>query len=64
MKTTQTMHYSLAALLGSVLLEQKKFAEAESLSASGSDDLKQRAATIPTDMKPRLRETFQRVAQL
>ena len=56
--------FNTRSVLGGSLLGQKRYAEAEPLLLSGYDGMKQRAASIPTDGKVRLKEALQRLAQL
>ncbi len=56
--------FSSLSLLGSSLLMQEKYLEAEPLLISGYEGLKKRESRIPHDRKPRLRATIQRLVQL
>ena len=56
--------FNARGLLGGALLGQKKYAEAEPLLLSGYEGMKQREDKIPTEGKPRLKETLQRLVQL
>jgi hypothetical protein len=51
-------------VLGSVLLAQKKYAEAEPLLVSGYEGLRDRIAKVPAFDKPRLKDAVQRLMQL
>ncbi len=55
---------SARSLLGSVLLVEKKYAEAEPLLLSGYEGLNQHAAQIPAEAKAGLKEALQRLVQL
>jgi serine/threonine protein kinase len=56
--------FNIRSLLGSSLLGQKKYAEAESLLLSGYAGMKEREKTIPPQEKVRLPEAAERLAQL
>jgi hypothetical protein len=51
-------------MLGGALNGQKKRAEAEPLMVQGYEGMKQRAAQIPLNGKPRLAEALERLVQL
>ena len=51
------------SLLGSSLLEQKKYAEAEPPLRSGYEGLRERQKSLPSDCKPRLKESAQRLVR-
>jgi tetratricopeptide (TPR) repeat protein len=56
--------FNARSMLGGVLVEQKKYADAEPLLLSGYEGLKQREDKIPTGSKARLQESLQRLVQL
>jgi len=56
--------FNARSLLGGSLLGQKKHAEAEPLLLAAYEGMKQREARIPTNGRPRLKETLQRLVQL
>jgi tetratricopeptide (TPR) repeat protein len=56
--------FSARSMLAGALLGQKKYTEAEPLLLSGYEGMKQREDKIPTEGKPRLKETLQRLVQL
>jgi hypothetical protein len=56
--------FNAKSVLGGSLLGQKKYTEAEPLLVSGYEGMKQRETSIPTEGKPRLSETLQRLVQL
>jgi serine/threonine protein kinase len=56
--------FNSQSLLGGVLLAQRKYTEAEPLLVKGYEGMKQRAAKIPPQGKPRLTEALQRLVQL
>jgi hypothetical protein len=55
--------FNARSRLGGLLLEQKKYAEAEPLLVSGYEGLKQREASIPANGKKRLTEAVERLVQ-
>ena len=55
--------FNARSRLGGLLLEQKRYAEAEPLLVSGYEGLKQREASIPANVKKRLREAVERLVQ-
>jgi tetratricopeptide (TPR) repeat protein len=56
--------YEARGTLGSCLVHQKRYAEAEPLLLSGCDGLKQHAAEIPDGWKPRANADLQQLVQL
>jgi tetratricopeptide (TPR) repeat protein len=56
--------FNARSLLGGILLGQKKYAEAEPLLLAAYQGMKQREARIPTNGRPRLKETLQRLVQI
>ena len=56
--------FSTRMQLGAALLGQEKYAEAEPLLLEGCEGLQQRAAKIPPQARPRLREALERLVQL
>jgi tetratricopeptide (TPR) repeat protein len=56
--------FNARSLLGGSLLGQKKHAEAEPLLLAAYEGMKQHEARIPTNGRPRLKETLQRLVQL
>src|SRR5262249_26523407 len=56
--------FNARCMLGGVLLEQKKYADAEPLLSSGYKGLKQREDKLPAYCKVRLREILQSLVQL
>jgi tetratricopeptide (TPR) repeat protein len=56
--------FDARARLGSILLAQKRYADAEPLLLAGYDGLKQRQESIPANSKRRLKETAAHLAQL
>ena len=58
------LQWLLRAVLGGILLGQKKYAEAEPLLLAGYAGMKQREAKIPLPGKARLPEAVERLVQL
>jgi serine/threonine protein kinase len=58
------LRYGAMSALGSALLGQKKYQEAEPLLLKGYEGLKQRQAQLPASARPRLTEALQRLVQL
>jgi serine/threonine protein kinase len=56
--------FALRSEVGAALLGQKKYAEAEPLLLAGYQGMKQREATDPLQVKPRLPEALERLVQL
>jgi serine/threonine protein kinase/tetratricopeptide (TPR) repeat protein len=56
--------FNTRSLLGTCLLGQKQYVEAESLLVSGYEGLKQREDKIPAEGRPRLKEILQRLVEL
>ena len=56
--------FTARSMLGEALNGQKKRAEAEPLLVQGYEGMKQRAAKIPKEVKPRLAEALERLVQL
>ena len=56
--------FACRARLGSILLAQKRYADAEPLLLAGYDGLKLRQERIPANSKGRLKETAEQLAQL
>ena len=56
--------FNARSMLGEALEGQKKRAEAEPLLVQGYEGMKQRAAKIPKEGKPRLAEAMERLVQL
>jgi TolA-binding protein len=56
--------FNARSILGEALLGQKKYADAEPLLLTGYEGMKQRAAKIPPQRKPRLTEALQRLVKL
>jgi hypothetical protein len=56
--------FNTRCLLGDILLAQQKYVEAEPLLLSGYEGMKQREDRIPSDSKPLLKSTLQRLVQL
>ena len=56
--------FNTRAMLGGVLLGQKKYAAAEPLLLAGYEGMKQREAKIPSTRKPRLTEALERLVQV
>jgi eukaryotic-like serine/threonine-protein kinase len=52
------------SVCGCAALSQEKYAEAEPLLLEGCEGLQQRAAKIPPQARPRLREALERLVQL
>jgi eukaryotic-like serine/threonine-protein kinase len=56
--------FNSMSVLGASLLGQKKYMDAEPLLLKGYEGMKQRAANIPSNGRPRLTEAIRRVVQL
>jgi eukaryotic-like serine/threonine-protein kinase len=55
--------FNMRSFLGASLLGQKKYAQAEPLLLAGHEGMTMRQEAIPAAGKPRLRESFQRLAE-
>jgi serine/threonine protein kinase/tetratricopeptide (TPR) repeat protein len=56
--------YNARSILGDILFEQHKYAEAEPLLISGFEGMEQRKSRMPASGKARLREILERLVQL
>jgi len=64
MKTDSYSTFNAKAMLGTILLAQKKYADAEPLLKEGYEGMKQREKTMPPIAKVRLTEALERLVQL